>query len=314
MEVTPEPIENPIQYPEKPEINHRNNLLVKSLMSIAAFIFIYQSVYDADLMQVLLLVAVIFIHEMGHFLMMLAFGYKDLKMFFIPLLGAFVSGKKPEISQKQRVIILLAGPVPGIVLGICLFFYAPWTSSFPLTLFMVLLISINIFNMVPLLPFDGGKVLQTLFFQQSANIQTVFAVISSAVMVWFAAYSESYIFLILPVMLVLSISAQKRMTKIKTELERQHISYKKSYEQLTNAEYWKIRKFVVSSSVLYKHIDPNQLSYAREEARISKTVNSILEDNIKSDLSTGGKVLFLLIWAAFFLLPILYFLDLRGII
>ena len=61
------------------------------------------------------------IHELGHFFAMKYFHYKDLGIFFIPLLGAYVSGSKREVSQKQSAIILLAGPLPGIIIGIALY-------------------------------------------------------------------------------------------------------------------------------------------------------------------------------------------------
>src|SRR5688500_19830208 len=69
----------------------------------------------------LLITAIVMIHEFGHFFAMKYFRYSDLGIFFIPLLGAYVSGTKREVSQKQSAIILLAGPLPGIILGIILY-------------------------------------------------------------------------------------------------------------------------------------------------------------------------------------------------
>ena len=40
------------------------------------------------------LVGVILFHELGHFAGMKLFGYRDVKMFFIPFLGAAVSGRR----------------------------------------------------------------------------------------------------------------------------------------------------------------------------------------------------------------------------
>ncbi len=58
------------------------------------------------------------LHEAGHFFAMKVFGYRDVRMFFVPFLGAFVSGSPYTISQRQRTVTLLAGPVPGILVGI----------------------------------------------------------------------------------------------------------------------------------------------------------------------------------------------------
>jgi len=48
---------------------------------------------------------------------MKAFNYSNVKLFVVPLLGAYVSGKKATISQRQMSIIILAGPIPGLIIG-----------------------------------------------------------------------------------------------------------------------------------------------------------------------------------------------------
>ena len=70
------------------------------------------------------LLIVLVIHEMGHFIAMKVFKYQNVRMLFIPLMGAFVQGKKSNYSQKQSLIVLIAGPFPGIIIGNLLFWYA----------------------------------------------------------------------------------------------------------------------------------------------------------------------------------------------
>jgi len=41
-----------------------------------------------------MLVGVLFFHELGHYVGMRIFGYRNVRMFFIPLFGAAVSGQK----------------------------------------------------------------------------------------------------------------------------------------------------------------------------------------------------------------------------
>ena len=50
-------------------------------------------------------------------------------MFFIPLFGAAVSGKSINISNAKKAIVSLAGPLPGIILGIVLSFIYFRTDS-----------------------------------------------------------------------------------------------------------------------------------------------------------------------------------------
>jgi len=46
------------------------------------------------------------------------FGYRDVQMFFIPMLGAAVSGVESNPSSVRKAIVSLLGPLPGIIIGI----------------------------------------------------------------------------------------------------------------------------------------------------------------------------------------------------
>jgi hypothetical protein len=106
-------------YPPKPELeNKKGNVWIRSITSLALYLLIGYYFIGANWALLLILTAVVIFHELGHFLAMKAFHYKELGIFFIPLLGAYASGTKREVSQKQSAIILLAGPLPGIIVGI----------------------------------------------------------------------------------------------------------------------------------------------------------------------------------------------------
>src|SRR5258705_2108472 len=127
----PIPGEIPTEIP-KPELEEPKNsryVWLKSLGSLGFFLVVgyfffsrYTGNPSSALALVIVLTGVVVFHELGHFVAMKIYKYQELGMFFIPLLGAYVSGKKQEVSQKQSAIILLEGPVPGIFLGIILHF------------------------------------------------------------------------------------------------------------------------------------------------------------------------------------------------
>ena len=50
------------------------------------------------------------------------FNYENVRMLFIPLMGAFVQGSKEKYSQTQSFIVVAAGPFPGICFGIITLF------------------------------------------------------------------------------------------------------------------------------------------------------------------------------------------------
>src|SRR5579883_2383282 len=87
-------------------------LLGSLLLSIASFTIRF------DPRTLVILIGVLFLHELGHFLAMRLFRYRDLSMFFLPFFGAAVTGHKDDASLSEKIGVLLAGPLPGLLLGI----------------------------------------------------------------------------------------------------------------------------------------------------------------------------------------------------
>src|ERR1044071_1590030 len=109
--------ETPLIYPPKYlKKEQPANIWLRSIMSLALYLILGYYVFPSY-KTLLLITAIVVLHELGHFAAMKFFRYKDLGIFFILLLGAYVSGTKREVSQKQSAIILLAGPLPGIIIG-----------------------------------------------------------------------------------------------------------------------------------------------------------------------------------------------------
>jgi hypothetical protein len=98
---------------------NKKNWLRKSVISLVIYAILFYTIFDKNISYMAGLLVVLLIHELGHFFAMKLFNYNNVKLFFIPLLGAYVSGKKTIISQRQMSIVILAGPLPGIIIGFC---------------------------------------------------------------------------------------------------------------------------------------------------------------------------------------------------
>lgn len=149
----------PPKFPQEPEVQGVNWL--RSAGSLALYLILGFLLFQSwDIL--LLLTLIVVLHELGHFAAMKAFRYKDLGIFFIPLLGAYVSGSKREVSQRESAIILLAGPMPGIIIGVVIylitFYHQPFfigdLSSLSISGFFIFL---NLINLFPVYPLDGGS-------------------------------------------------------------------------------------------------------------------------------------------------------------
>jgi Zn-dependent protease len=121
------------------------------------------------------LIGVLLLHEFGHYAAMRLFGYRDVRMFFIPFLGAAVSGEKHAAPAWQQAIVLLMGPLPGIVVGVLLSILNPAWLTAPAAF---LLIVINGFNLLPIYPLDGGRLLNMLFLSRQPFWEALFLVVS----------------------------------------------------------------------------------------------------------------------------------------
>ena len=125
-----------------------------------------------------LIMPVLFFHELGHWIAMRAFGHDDARISFIPFLGAATMTKVPFKKRWQEVVMLLAGPVPGIVVGIALL-VAPLTRTGPARSAAVMLLAINVVNLLPLHPLDGGRILHALVTAGRPRLDLAFKTIAT---------------------------------------------------------------------------------------------------------------------------------------
>src|SRR6185436_13687458 len=100
------PAQETVYYPPKFEKKDPGpGIWLRSILSLALYLVLGYYIFRSFPM-LLLITAIVIFHELGHFFAMKYFHYKDLGIFFIPLLGAYVSGSKHEVSQKESAIIL----------------------------------------------------------------------------------------------------------------------------------------------------------------------------------------------------------------
>ncbi|NJK60250.1 MAG: hypothetical protein HC918_08460 [Oscillatoriales cyanobacterium SM2_1_8] len=129
-----------------------------------------------------ILAAVVGYHEAGHALAMGCFGYRDTSVFFVPFVGGATTGRKAEASVAEKFWVLMAGPLPGLVVG---GMGAFWLATHPETVpawaleAIVLLLALNFLNLLPLLPLDGGKVADLLLFSRHPVADVAFKVVAA---------------------------------------------------------------------------------------------------------------------------------------
>jgi stage IV sporulation protein FB len=171
---------------------------VRTVLSLLLYAGIYYLIFR-DTKSIVLLLAVIIVHESGHFIAMRSYGYTNVRMLFIPLFGAFVSGKPSAVDPGKKMVVLFAGPLPGIILGMCSAYAYTVSHEHIFYLLALMFIFLNVFNLLPLTPMDGGQMLQILFPDHSRWVQTLFILLTSLALGLAAYMTRNYllIFLIL---------------------------------------------------------------------------------------------------------------------
>ena len=119
-----------------------------------------------------ILVLVIVLHEFGHFIAMYLLGYTNLGMYFIPFFAGAVTGSKVGETSGDRLIMLLSGPAPGLLLGCAIYWIDTRYPLATLRLAAIWLVAINLLNLLPVWPLDGGRICWALFARHSALAQT----------------------------------------------------------------------------------------------------------------------------------------------
>lgn len=308
--------EEAVVYPPKfvkPE--QSSNVWARSILSLAAYLVLGYYIFPSYKI-LLLITAIVIIHELGHFIAMKLFRYKDLGIFFIPLLGAYVSGSKREVSQKESAIILLAGPVPGIIIGIIFYLFYKTNHSLSIAGLSYETISssfifLNLINLLPVYPLDGGQLLNRVFLDEESWVSKIFVFLSIGFMVWFALYGGPrpyYVLLLFPLMMILRMFGDTKLKSLEKRINTSGIDMDKSYEDLPDEDYWKIRNIVIEEHSSFKDVPAAPpYEYSDKEEKIMETIQSLLHRHLIQDLSVVAKIFIILLWLGAFAAP--WFLE-----
>ncbi|MEK9194745.1 MAG: site-2 protease family protein [Patescibacteria group bacterium] len=116
---------------------------------------------------VVVLMSMLFIHESGHIWAMKKVGMKIRGFYFIPLLGAAAIPDSAFPSRKAEAYVALMGPIWGGLVALPFLMVWKWTDI-PLWAGIASWIGmVNLFNLLPVLPLDGGRVLRATMFSFS---------------------------------------------------------------------------------------------------------------------------------------------------
>jgi len=108
------------------------------------------------------LVGLIFVHEMGHVAELRRQGVAASAPLFIPFLGAVIGMKRLPRNAWREAQVALAGPLLGSLGAALVWAAGAYSGSRFLTALAFIGFFINLFNLIPIVPLDGGRAVAAL--------------------------------------------------------------------------------------------------------------------------------------------------------
>ncbi len=296
-------------YPPKPLIE---KVKVESnwgltFFSMVLFVGTFLFIFKDQLRFVLFLIMVLFIHEMGHYLFMKLFNYQNVRMLFIPLMGAFVQGNKEKYSQKESFFVISAGPFPGIWIGSAILVFASIYKQEWMLELSFLFLFLNVINLIPIDPLDGGQLFKLYVTKKRDLFLMVFALVSSMLMILVGWKIDSYVILAFGFLMGFKVRSFQRSYHLRKVMDEKNIRFESTYDELTNEEYAKIKEVLIDETpALQKYLS---LSEENNDELLASHVNAALLAPVKQDASRTLKVLIIFFWLLSLSLPVYLLLS-----
>ncbi|HEY4180959.1 MAG TPA: site-2 protease family protein [Kofleriaceae bacterium] len=265
-----------------PRVQQSNQFL---LISMAIFAGTWMLRGESSLLNLGILVGVLFFHELGHAAAMLACGYRDVRVFFVPLLGAATQGRARGVARWKQALVLLAGPLPGIIVGAVLAF----EHVAPARMLIMMLLGINAFNLLPLEPLDGGRLFQVLLFSRNRYLELVFRAVTVCTLVVLAIKWQLWLLAVFGGFILLSLGSRKRVLDAAQPLK--HTGLSTDPHALTDEQ--RRTLYTVARS-----LKPAKLAAKFNVTFIAAKMDQLLEVAATEPARIGETLAMLLLWLA----------------
>jgi Zn-dependent protease len=127
-----------------------------ALVSVAAYSLFWGWEFAAGF------VVLLFLHEMGHVIQLRREGIKASAPMFIPFLGALITAKSLGENALAEARVGLAGPILGSLASAAVALVAVLTGSDLLLALAYVGFLLNLFNLLPVVPLDGGRAMAAM--------------------------------------------------------------------------------------------------------------------------------------------------------
>lgn len=204
---------------------------------------------------------VVFLHEMTHAAVAKLLGYQIERIKMFALGGVVVIKEKASASLFHEILIALSGPAANFLMtfaAFCLFdiqevHYSPWEFLIYSNL------AIGIFNLLPIIPLDGGRIVREIFtyfigIKKSIKILGALSIFISSILFLAGCYAIQYhplnaLIALMAIFLYISVRKEQKMASFRFMKEM----IQKKHKILSNQIY-EIKYLLVSQKLFAKEV------------------------------------------------------------
>jgi hypothetical protein len=165
---------------------------------------------------VLLGLVALLVHELGHAAVMCVRRSWDWSQFLIPIPRAMTAKQWPIQGGWWELLTVLAGPLPGLIVGWAIFanaYLGNVSSDFLLDAALAAVV-VNSVTLLPFLPLDGGRLLDLAFLRRMPQLRIFGLILAGLLLVVLAFWGRGIPAAIFALLLWAGIPAARRRSKL----------------------------------------------------------------------------------------------------
>jgi Zn-dependent protease len=269
-------------------------LAVKTKGGLAALSFAGYSFMFTWQFAVVIMVS-LGIHEAGHVWAMRRCGIPTKGFYFIPFFGGAAVPDRTWRTQKEHLYVALMGPIWGILVAL------PCIAAFLVTGNVLWagiaswVAAINLINLLPIYPLDGGRVLHSVMLPSKSRAQLFSFIALSLGMGTLMAYVGIYLFAYMSLIGLLQLSVENRKmesdlanAKEANQLKEMVATQRKRLEIISPGVFDRLGRLSHHERAILRAGFDEKVSRAKKSESVSHiaddTATSERDDELQSDL------------------------------
>jgi len=153
-------------------------IMVAASLGAYSYLFTWQFAF--------LILFMVFVHESGHIWAMKKCGMRTKGIYFIPFLGAAAVTDEEFKTRNDEQFVAIMGPVWGLGLSLLAVVAYGVTANPFFAAVASWMAMINLFNLLPMNPLDGGRIVKSIAFSFHSHLGLVFMILGFVVSLYIA--------------------------------------------------------------------------------------------------------------------------------